>query len=370
MKHKITKISSDFYKNFYLRETFSDDVIMHCGVPNITSNDYKSISFNNRMFFSIKNNSPHKKIQERLIKNFLQKIPLSSPAIAYRKKLSYLHFLEPHVHGESFCRIDLCNFFHNINYDFAKECFQSYFEDEFLLDKKIKVIDAFLNSLSIEMEISSRKKKIFPMGFATSPFISNIIFRKLDILIKNFCDKRSIIYTRYADDMLFSGSGTDKLLGSEHFDKEIASIISIAGLSLNMNKKIYKRGIISLNGYVIENNNGGGERGSLRISNGKTYLIRKALKKYKNGDSKEIICKKVFLVKKPSIKYKKNIDLFVNKFYDSQFSNKLAGYRSYFISLIKFNDKYRCFKDDEIAKYSAIIEEISSVLLKSQHKIK
>ncbi|MCW9739199.1 MULTISPECIES: reverse transcriptase family protein [Proteus] len=365
MKHKITKINSDFYKNFYLRETFSDEIVSSRGVPNITNDDYQSISLNNRVFFSIKKNSPHKKIQDRLIKNFLLKVPLNSSAIAYRKKLSYLHFLEPHIYGENFCRIDLCNFFHNINYDFTRECFKSYFEDEYLISKKIKLIDAFLNSLSIEVELNNKKKRIFPMGFSTSPFISNIIFRRLDILIKTFCDKRSISYTRYADDMLFSSSGKDKILGSEYFDKEISSIVSIAGLSLNTRKKIFKKSIISLNGYVIENKNGGGERGNLRISNQKTYLIRKALDKYKKGYSKEYICKKVFSVKPPVIKYRNNATLFKKEFYNSQFSNKFAGYRSYLISLIKFNNKFGCFQDKEITKYSVLIEEISQVLLKS-----
>lgn len=364
MKHKITKINSDFYKNFYLRETFSNEIIMTHGVPDITNDDYKSVSLNNRLFFSMKNSSPHKKIQERLIKNFLVKVPLSSPAIAYRKKLNYLHFLEPHIYGEKFCRIDLCNFFHNINYDFTRECFKSYFEDEYLVNKKIKVIDAFLNSVSIEMVVNDKKKRIFPMGFATSPCISNIIFRKLDILIKNLCDKRSIIYTRYADDMLFSSAGKDNLLGSEHFDKEISSIVNTAGLSLNKHKKIFKKGIISLNGYVIENKNGGGERGSLRISNGKIYLIQKALDKLKKGYSKEHICKKVFSVKPPTVKYNNNADQFVTDFYNSQFSNKLAGYRSYLISLVKFNDKFGCFHENDITKYSGIIDKISNALLK------
>nr|WED67838.1 reverse transcriptase domain-containing protein [Pectobacterium colocasium] len=132
------------------------------------------------------------------------------------------------------------------------------------------------------------------MGFPTSPFISNIIFRKLDIVIKNLCDKRGITYTRYADDMLFSSSGKDKLLGSEYFDNEISSIVNMAGLSLNTHKKIFKKGIVSLNGYVIENKDGGGERGNLRISNWKTYLIRKALDKYKKDILKSIYVKKFF----------------------------------------------------------------------------
>ncbi|MGY0152428.1 reverse transcriptase domain-containing protein [Edwardsiella tarda] len=302
-------------------------------------------------------------MQERLIKSFLQKIPLNSSAIAYRKKLNYLHFLEPHIHGKNFCRIDLCNFFHNINYDFTKDCFTSYFEDEYLGNTKIKVIDAFLTSLSIEIIVNNKSKKIFPMGFATSPLVSNIIFRKLDILIKNLCDKRSITYTRYADDMLFSSSEKDNLLGSERFDNEISSIVNMAGLSINKHKKIFKKNIISLNGYIIENKNRGGERGSMRISNGKMYLIRKALNKHKKGCSKEHICKKVFSVKAPKVKYEKSATKFVAEFYNSQFSNKLAGYRSYLISLIKFNNKFGCFHENEIIKYSEIIDDISSILL-------
>jgi len=363
MKQNITKINSDFYKNFYLRETFSDDIIITRGVPVITNDDYKCITANNRVFFSLKNSSPHKIIQERLIKNFLQKIPLNSSAIAYRKKLSYLHYLEPHVYGEKFCRLDLSNFFHKIDYDFAKECFKSYFSDEYLVSNKLKLIDAFLNSITVETEINGMPKKFFPMGFPTSPFISNIIFRKLDILIKNFCDKRGISYTRYADDMFFSSTGKDKLLGSDYFDNEIASIVRLAGLSINNSKKVYKKNIISLNGYIIENKDGAGERGSLRISNDKTYLIRKALYKYKKGHTKENICKNVFSVKPPKVKYKRKASEFVQSYYDSQFSNKLAGYRSYLISFVKFNEKFDCIDKEEIEKYSDIINEISKVLL-------
>ncbi|PUG84591.1 hypothetical protein DB351_18125 [Klebsiella pneumoniae] len=92
--------------------------------------------------------------------------------------------------------------------------------------------------------------------------------------------------------------------------------------------------------------------------------MRKALDKLKKGYSKEHICKKVFSIKPPAVKYTNNADQFLKDFYNSQFSNKLAGYRSYLISLVKFNDKFGCFHEKEITKYSVIIDEISNALLK------
>ena len=46
-------------------------------------------------------------------------------------------------------------------------------------------------------------QSILPIGFKTSPVVSNVVFRKFDILIEKFCAQHDILYTRYADDMLF-----------------------------------------------------------------------------------------------------------------------------------------------------------------------
>ncbi len=45
-----------------------------------------------------------------------------------------------------------------------------------------------------------------PQGAPTSPMLSNIIFKSLDDGIFNYCNKRGIMYTRYADDMVFSSN--------------------------------------------------------------------------------------------------------------------------------------------------------------------
>ena len=49
------------------------------------------------------------------------------------------------------------------------------------------------------------KDSALPQGAPTSPMLSNICFKKVDNTILSFCNKNNIIYTRYADDLTFSG---------------------------------------------------------------------------------------------------------------------------------------------------------------------
>lgn len=48
-------------------------------------------------------------------------------------------------------------------------------------------------------------KGSLPQGAPTSPCLSNIIMRKFDADISTYCKKNDIRYTRYADDLTFSG---------------------------------------------------------------------------------------------------------------------------------------------------------------------
>ena len=52
-------------------------------------------------------------------------------------------------------------------------------------------------------------KGTLPQGAPTSPMLSNLMFRDLDNKIFHYCQRRKIRYTRYADDMTFSGDSVD-----------------------------------------------------------------------------------------------------------------------------------------------------------------
>lgn len=44
-------------------------------------------------------------------------------------------------------------------------------------------------------------------GFPASPTISNIYLKELDLVLQEFCESHNISYSRYADDLAFSGEG-------------------------------------------------------------------------------------------------------------------------------------------------------------------
>ena len=52
----------------------------------------------------------------------------------------------------------------------------------------------------------------------------------------------------------------------------------------------------------------------------------------------------------------------IKKYYKDQLKNKVTGYRSYLISIIKFNNRYRCTSGDTINTYSNIINKMDKII--------
>jgi hypothetical protein len=100
--------------------------------------------------------------------------------------------------------------------DDVKETISQYIDDEVVNTKhNQKLIDVIIKCITYTIPTKFENKNfhdktIIPMGFSTSPIISNISFRKIDILIQKLCVKLNITYTRYADDMLFSSPRNKK----------------------------------------------------------------------------------------------------------------------------------------------------------------
>ncbi len=70
-----------------------------------------------------------------------------------------------------------------------------------------------------------------PQGAATSPALSNIIARRMDARLKGLADKFQLSYTRYADDMTFSG---DKI--PLKFVSLVTLIVASEGFCINEKK--------------------------------------------------------------------------------------------------------------------------------------
>lgn len=316
------------------------------------------------------NNYPNlSNIQKRLNRYFLNNIKINNSAVAYRTNYSYFHLLEPHKYNYNFLRIDIKSFFYSIDLDLLKECFKDYFVndsfDEIPIDDQFTLLNVFINFITLKIPDSSKNiefvnKRVLPIGFITSPVVSNIFFRKLDLLIQKYCSEKNIIYTRYADDMLFSSTKDFNFVHSKTFLKEITIILSELKLKINKKKTLKKKHTISLNGYTLQYSNFKKEGevtleeniNEIRLSNQKTLIINKLIVMFlKKKLDESIILNKLFKLYYPT--KKQEID---------QLLNKATGYRSFLLSIIVFNNKYKSTTQQTILKYVKMIKKLETII--------
>ncbi|WP_416768268.1 reverse transcriptase family protein [Sulfurimonas sp. ST-25] len=340
----------------------------------IIFSDINEFSVGKNFFYSLTADKT-KKLQKTISKFLQEKIDLNNSVTSYRKGYSYFDFLLPHKANYHFTRLDIRSFFHSIREEDVRYVLNEYFFDQKISDTNQKIIDAFINLVMLDIPESSLNeyyhgKKILPMGFTTSPVISNIVFRPIDIRIQKLCDMHGIIYTRYADDMLFSLPKNSDYIFSENFLEQIAKYLAHNNFRLNKQKQLMKKHTLSLNGYVISN-------GEIRLSNKKISIIFKLIymcEQYKQGNSfykPTYIMNKLFNYSLP-FKYPPKGYTF-DDFYNDQVLNKLTGFRSFLLSILIFDQKNNVLRKENesfinnnqtlaIEKYSLLLARINALI--------
>ncbi|TMP28585.1 RNA-directed DNA polymerase [Pseudoalteromonas rubra] len=297
------------------------------------------------------------KILSKNLSVIFSKLPLSSAAKAYRKKHSYYDFFRPHLEGEHFLRLDIKAFFNSITSEHLEGFLISH-----LKGKNAYEIKMLARAISFFLTVKVDKKQILPIGFPASPSIANLIFRPLDITIEKLCHNKKIIYSRYSDDLLFS-SASGSVIHSSWFESQISYIISKLDMRLNTSKRIATSKEISLNGYVLygeENNK------KIRFSNQRLRILKKLIhyKKVRNLPDR-VIAKKLFQdevrILDSSLRFNKKSE-FLDTFCRDQVINKLRGYRSYLISLLKYDNLYSCVDREYKIYICDLIGELNSII--------
>ncbi len=163
------------------------------------------------------------KMLQRCINNkFLPLEEISPYATAYRPGGSTKLNACLHVGKSVILKLDIRHFFDNIGYNLLKE--------KVFTDKRYSVqISSLLSILCLHMGA-------LPQGAPTSPTISNIVMRDFDNKIGEWCNARKISYTRYCDDMTFSGD-----FKPEAVIRLVKSELKKLNLSLNKKKTIVVR---------------------------------------------------------------------------------------------------------------------------------
>ncbi|HHQ4693969.1 TPA: reverse transcriptase domain-containing protein [Aeromonas veronii] len=360
----MNKISNDFFKKAILK----DELLLDSFSPSVTEH-HVSDDF----FFVIKEKTPHKSINKRITNLVLSQLPLNSSACGFIKGKSYYDFLSPHITGYYYLRLDIKHFFHSIDENHVFTLLESIFskdKEKFKNSPFDLALSAVTHQVSKNNESEEIKgRRILPIGFSSSPMISNIIFRPVDILIQKFCEDKRITYSRYADDLLFS-SPDNKFLHSEQFEKEISILIGTLKLKLNKKKRISCENTISLNGYVIQNTKNKKTRffnvykeepiGNIRLSNKKLKTIKQLIYLLGRKTDAVTIMANIFNVhfSAHKFKYHKSIKFF-KQYAEDQLQNKIKGYRSYLLSIVTYNKNNPCVSTQDIEKYLSLVESLN-----------
>jgi hypothetical protein len=198
----------------------------------------------------------------------------SAFSTAFTKDLSIKDNVIIHKKSNHFLRIDLEDFFSTTSKKYLRESLLSLFEfglvyfyeyytstgniftlelfeeHEELLNRMIRLVDA-------TVELSTLNGSL-PQGSPLSPFLSNIAMLKVDYIINQSVRKSDfsnhlVIYSRYADDMIFSSFSR---INRKEIINEITRILGETPYKINKLKTIYYRlpGKVKLNGLTISNN--------------------------------------------------------------------------------------------------------------------
>lgn len=367
------KLNSSTFKSIVANES----LYINNTVPLIDSKLITEIKVKDKFFYSLQNDSSLYLAQQNLIDKILSKIEINNSSCAFVSKKSYLDFFQPHIGNYNFVRLDIKRFFHSIDIEKLAHMLNYYFEPEHIDgNKKQLLINSFMSLITYTVPSSSenladRGRVILPIGFKTSPILSNIYMRDFDINIQDYCVKHDIIYTRYADDMLFSSPQESEFIFSDTFTKEASILLSLKNLNINPNKTVKKRHTISLNGYTISHvhlvEGKVVPSPEFRLSNKKTILLKKFLHLIINPKiTKREIMEKLFNfdIKKQKFHFKPKRK-FIESYCNTLLTNKITGYRSYLISFIKYDSKFNTTSPATIEKYQLILNGLNDFLEKN-----
>ncbi len=158
-----------------------------------------------------------KEIQSWILDEILYKCKVSRYAKAYVPKRSIKEHTRYHTDEPFVLTLDIREFFRSIKFELVESLFHN-------MGYSIRLSNLLTKLCFLEDEL--------PQGASTSPYISNLIMQDFDNEISKYCISNDIKYTRYADDLAFSGN-----LKADEVEELVKGELSKIGLELNDEKR-------------------------------------------------------------------------------------------------------------------------------------
>ena len=147
--------------------------------------------------------------QRWVLDNVLAKVEPSSQAHGFVAGRSIVSNATPHVGQKVVLNLDLQDFFPTLTFGRTKGLFKSFGYSE-----HVAIVLSLLVTEPPRVKLAFEGKdywvalgaRVLPQGACTSPSITNIVCRGLDRRLLGLAGKLGFAYTRYADDLTFSGA--------------------------------------------------------------------------------------------------------------------------------------------------------------------
>lgn len=157
-----------------------------------------------------------KYIQRWILDNILSKMHVSNYAMGFCENRSILDNAKIHTNKECIINMDLKDFFPSIHFEHVFMIFKYY---------------GYTKEISFVLAKLCTYNNRLPQGSPASPYISNIRCLKLDARLSALAKSYKADYSRYADDITFSGS--KNIIGLILLSKKI---IKEEGFNINEKK--------------------------------------------------------------------------------------------------------------------------------------
>jgi retron-type reverse transcriptase len=150
-----------------------------------------------------------KKVQKSVLTNLINGVRVHPAANGFRLGKSIITNAFPHTNKKILANCDVANCFPSISWPLIYKALKNSLENH-----------VGIEAVSILTDICSKEGSL-PMGAPTSPALLNIVLYKTDEVLFKAASNLNCSYTRYADDLTFSG------------DDKAIKLIGLAGVSLN-----------------------------------------------------------------------------------------------------------------------------------------
>jgi retron-type reverse transcriptase len=184
-----------------------------------------------------------KALQRQITRDILNRVPPHDAAQGFTRGRSSKTYIEPHVGKPVILRMDLMDFFHRVPVPRISALFRRlgypWAVAQLLQGLSTHSSSPVLAGDRFQRLPWERRKRLIdkhlPQGAPTSPAIANLCTWRFDCRLQGLANRFALDYTRYADDLAFSG-GTQLLRLGPFLQRLIGAIAIEEGFEINHHK--------------------------------------------------------------------------------------------------------------------------------------